>query len=102
MSPEAQQIAIAEACPETFFIHHGRIYLKTGPNIAPQVDPLSDLNAMHEAEKVLTQKQRDKYAEILFGMLRDCSDDYAPVWAMTAAQRAEAFLRTLNLWDDTK
>ena len=58
-------------------------------------DYLNDLNAMHEAEKVLTDEQKREYRICLF-RLCDC---YAgrEVHA-TAAQRAEAFLKTLNLW----
>jgi hypothetical protein len=56
-------------------------------------DYLSDLNAMHEAERVLTYEQFDDYyIELAKRMVR-------PFHA-TAAQRAEAFLRTLNLWEE--
>ncbi len=51
----------------------------------------NDLNAMHEAEKVLIGEQEAEYADSLCGN--------GSVFA-TAAQRAEAFLRTLNLWTD--
>jgi hypothetical protein len=55
-------------------------------------DYLSDLNAMHEAEKVLTLEQKSVYClelnKLIYGM---CA---------TAAQRAEAFLKTLGLWED--
>jgi len=61
-----------------------------------------DLNAMHQAEKSLTHDQHIDYMEHL-GM---CSDDYGhKVWAYvqaTAAQRAEAFLRTIGKWEDDK
>lgn len=53
-----------------------------------------DLNAMHEAEKVLSPSQRVDYRLSLQFCLG--KEDY---WA-TAAQRAEAFLRTLNLWKE--
>jgi hypothetical protein len=55
-----------------------------------------DLNAMHEAEKVLMddwQKQKS-YLEWLGW------DDERRIWHSTARQRAEAFLRTLNKWEE--
>lgn len=58
---------------------------------------LSDLNEMHEAEKVLTYDQRRKYVSIIFNL--PVSECESSMFA-TAAQRAEAFLRTLNLWKD--
>jgi hypothetical protein len=64
-------------------------------------DYLSDLNAMHEAEKVLMYKQQIDFMEWL-GM---CCDDYGhKAWKYvhaTAAQRAEAFLRTLGKWEES-
>lgn len=56
----------------------------------------NNLDLMHEAEKVLTPAQFYDYAsEHLPKVARDSN----PISA-TAAQRAEAFLRTLNLWKD--
>lgn len=55
------------------------------------------LDAMHEAEKVLNLEQQQEY------WLRLCRD-IVPLsfnaWHATAAQRSEAFLRTLNLWKE--
>jgi hypothetical protein len=108
MSPEKQRVAMAEArgythvriiksidgSPDIGIGHH-----PTEPHSVP--DYLNDLNAMHEMEKVLTKEQHIDHMEWL-GM---CSDDYGQkVWAYvhaTAAQRSEAFLRTLNLWTTT-
>ena len=68
-----------------------------------------DLNAMHEAEKALDMHQQYEYGEALARMtIGEQFDDpegfspngwgyYAPITA-TASQRAEAFLKTLNLW----
>ena len=104
MKPEAQKIAIAEACPELFQwvadvrsvywnknLEHGRTY----------VNPLNDLNACHEAEKMLMGMSKigdtmiEEYEDYLATMW-DCSF----VFHATAAQRAEAFLKTLNLLKD--
>jgi hypothetical protein len=59
-------------------------------------DYLDDLNAMHEAEKVLKGEKWVEYVRMLAGM----NETYKGLCHATAAQRAEAFLRTLNLWDD--
>src|ERR1051325_9313746 len=111
MSPEAQRIAIAEACGKHQYLGMigygyrctacGDFYQKEKHRIP---DYLSDLNAMHEAENVLTDEQQVIYAEWLCGVC-GCGGRY--VWVAkhvstelhaTAAQRAEAFLRTLGLW----
>ena len=58
------------------------------------------LDAMHEVEKTLGDKF-DTYANILEEICRrdrgnPISNGYK--WHATAAQRAESFLKTLNLW----
>lgn len=65
-----------------------------------------DLNAMHEAEKVLTEKQQVWYLQKLtqvryragVGGMIGCMIDKTTF--ATAAQRAEAFLRTLGKWEE--
>jgi hypothetical protein len=90
MTNEEINIAIANACGQG---HH---HLRNLP------DYLNDLNAMNEAEKVLNKPERmqkhafNNYAYLLIGMCKhQCNAIHA-----TAAQRAEAFLRTLNLWKE--
>ncbi len=99
MNKEKQRIAIAEACGWNY-IDSKTIYprgIKDGVTLELP-NYLNDLNAMHEAEEVLTPNQRIEYMEWL-GM---CSDDYGhKVWTYvhsTAAQRAEALLKALDLW----
>jgi hypothetical protein len=97
MKPEAQRIAIAEACGWKRSIDAD---LPTGQMLADFLDAtfpdyLNDLNAMHEAEKVLTEEQIETYCVLLFDVTG------GPAWKVilsTSAQRAEAFLRTLGLW----
>lgn len=108
MTPEAQQIAIAEACgwrheyihgngvDDYVWVHptNGKAYSEDSV-VFP--DYLNDLNAMHEAEKVLLDNgainsQRRQYDGWLWGITA------GRTISATAAQRAEAFLRTLNLW----
>ncbi len=68
----------------------------------------SDLNAMHEAEKSLAEypsRERDDYVDALWEVIqRDMSAAYGnrvqSLLHATAAQRAEAFLRALNIWKD--
>ncbi len=105
MTPESQRIAIAEACP---FVRKAQTdspleydFAWTFQGITLRFDPLNDLNAMHEAEKVLTADQCFHYQDFL----RDFYGDWVSQcgkfsWHATAAQRAEAFLRTLGPWTD--
>lgn len=53
----------------------------------------NDLNAMHDAEKVLRPSQKIKYLKHLTQL------DYYGRFA-TATQRAEAFLKTIGKWED--
>jgi len=99
MTPEKQRIAIAEACGWKI---NKRKLLAKPPNDSWQYldtipDYLNDLNAMHEAEKILTAQQRRSYVSYIFNLpASECeSNTFA-----TAAQRAKAFLRTLNLWEE--
>jgi hypothetical protein len=92
MNRRAQREAIYKACgwmPE--HIRSGAMYYV--PRIDTHVgDPLSDLNAMHEAEKTRVMDESSvTYLEWLARL--SCP------WCATAAQRAEAFLRTLGLWE---
>jgi hypothetical protein len=113
MKTEDQRIAIAEACGWLDIQRCGRMSLKPHPEgaefrgtlDAPSLnyartysrlpDYLSDLNAMHEAEKTLTADQEFDYNDTLDGI-----DPEEFVWKRTATQRAEAFLRTLGLWKE--
>lgn len=104
MTPAEQRIAIAQACGWVMMpiglMKRGDEWAvpfsKYGHSCIP--DYLNDLNAMHEAEKVLTPNQRFEYLVELGGELQEMStDDSWNSTHATAAQRAEAFLRTLNL-----
>lgn len=58
-----------------------------------------DLNAMHEAEKVLTPEQWKDYSE---DMCQQSHSGYLTDHLLhaTAKQKAESFLRALNLWKE--
>lgn len=112
MSPEKQRIAIAEACGWISGNSAGRYYRILGTRREVWgVNIDEDLNAMHEAEKVLTKQQRLLYYSRLYAIVEhDLMKELQNILAFgredvrigitcaTAAQRAEAFLRTLNLW----
>ncbi len=65
-------------------------------------DYLNDLNAMHEAEKMLTEAQRHTYTHHLHALaVKQCNAHMCySACVATASRRSEAFLRTLNLWED--
>ena len=106
MTPEAQRIAIAEACPDKVEWHDGEPFWKglwssigEGNEWLAKFDPLNDLNAMREAEKVLSVEQKYKYVCILREMVTGVTmPEYGCTFA-TAEQRAEAFLRTIGKWE---
>jgi hypothetical protein len=67
-----------------------------------------DLNAMHEAEKVLTQQQMIDYSSHVGKAVTSHLPASRAAWMdfelihATAAQRARAFLETLGLWEEAK
>lgn len=103
MSPEQQRIKIAEACG--WQIQHdgpGGGYCGLHPkkhspddSPCPLPDYLNDLNAMHAAEDYIP----DRYDRYEYFLKRRLGDEWGYA---TAAQRAEAFLRTLGLWEDAE
>ena len=97
MKLKKQRIAIAEAC--------GWKVRENAHLAKPQggewqymdeiPDYLNDLNAMHEAERTMGDPQLwDEYQSYLSDAMRNIGW----IYHATAAQRAEAFLKTLNLW----
>ena len=68
-------------------------------------DYLSDLNAMHEAEKVLSDEQWPIYLNRLEEVTG--AQEHGTWWEClrsahhaTAPQRAEAYLRTIGKWEE--
>jgi hypothetical protein len=76
----------------------------TGERLYDLPDFFSDLDAIHEAEKVLTVKQSQEYTTYLIQAQQTYLNGPPPevfrVIHATASQRAEAFLRTLGLWEE--
>ena len=95
MTDKEINIAIAEACG--WILTAMNWWFKDGEYFALPPDYCNNLNAMHEAEKTTLKNDAllwHKYASLLD---RDyCNQPYTI--GSTARQRAEAFLKTLNLW----
>lgn len=111
MTPEHQRIAIAEACG--WKVHPKDRFIVIPPNSPHSVQPLNtipdylnDLNAMHEAEKACILETFEKSLLFRNALHKICCDGHnykieaSLIWHATAAQRAEAFLRTLDLWKE--
>lgn len=114
MTPEEQRIAIAMACGMVVVsctcCANPWKNLSTGKHIP---DYLNDLNAMHEAVMSMDDDNRKAFRRELqyliapqtrpgpvSGIKLMSMDSYDQWFHATAAQRAEAFLKTLNLWKD--
>jgi hypothetical protein len=108
MTPTAQRIALANAVGKKLdttakFVLECE-HCHEGCYREDEWDPLNDLNAVHEVEKVLTREQRVRFINELCGLIGvrwKPTSHFDSVHA-TAAQRCEAILKTLNQWDDTK
>jgi len=91
-------VAIAEACPDKFRNESGLWFFQYDKDCWMQCHNNSicaDLNAMHEAEKVLTFDEWDIYCVHLGDTQPSCAK-------ATARQRAEAFLRTIGKWEEVQ
>ena len=105
MTDEQINIAIAEACGKPLPLHRSsdpdrHEVFDNEWKVIP--DYCHDLNAMHEAENVLSDEETFKYSEFVESI---CKPDNIHPWSWiwnaihaTARQRAEAFLRTKGLW----
>ena len=111
MTPESQRIAIHKACGwsrkallRSENADASEYWTRKGEGIYQIPDYPNDLNAMHEAEKVLNPVEVFDYWMKLTSIVdRDKSQPWQGLEAplilhATASQRAEAFLRTINLW----
>ena len=132
MNPEQQRIAIAEACGWTAKEDKDGFWRAVDPSgnmtytlwvsemnvwSAGMPDVLNDLNAMHEAEETLDASQCAEYARQLmkhhptycvtvldnrFAPTEEIAYQTYQLLHATAAQRAEAFLRTIGKWEEGK
>lgn len=110
MSENEINVAIAEACGWTHTktinnpneTAYGRHPVHTADVTweLPLPNYCGDLNAMHEAEKVLDQIQARAYGDNLANSEQDGTWAGCHMWHHTAFQRAEAFLRALGKWSE--
>jgi hypothetical protein len=102
-----------EACPEIFVRSKGSFayYYRILPNTERNIPCLNgnicdDLNAMHEAEKMLSGEQQDEYRDILLALCvcQWREKETLTPWAVfaTAQQRAEAFLKVITKHPENK
>ncbi len=117
MNPERMRVKIAEVCgwktqreswPSGEKITWLAPYQVAGylGSYSPP-DYFNDLNAMHEAEKFIADRIEEYVEEVravileksLYLKTKDERKMLYPMFA-TAAQRAEAFLKTLGRWED--
>jgi hypothetical protein len=102
MTNEQLNIAIAKACgwEDVWLPDRSGLPVGTSPeNIFGHIPRYcQDLNAMHEAEEVLTRDQIEVFCEQLL------PKHHGIWWGIhtTASQRAEAFLRTIGKWEEAK
>lgn len=94
MSPEAQRIVIAESVG--IYLHDGDHAPSDYVFVSDLPDYLNDLNAMHEAEKILNNNDWWEFVEHLTNI---CGGGTALGISATASQRAEAYLRTISKWE---
>lgn len=112
LSEDEKRIAIAKACGWEILPEKDWLYRRVGeeepsgklpgykfPTIIPDYE--SDLAAMHEAEKVLTDEQWATYYNALYFIVVAASPEGSKnilrgAVCATAAQRAEAFLSVVN------
>jgi hypothetical protein len=111
MNPEQQRIAIAEACGWRLFSQFKNLWAPPRSVVEYDCDayPLPnypfDLNAMHEVESILNADQMvsyDYHLDRVVGNGRQGLNIEYFLWSATAAQRAEAFLRTIGKWEESK
>jgi hypothetical protein len=103
MTSEEQRMAIAKVCgwsEDEPWLDGRRCFTYKGSKCGYELDDIpdycNDLNAMHEAEKILKHGD-EAWNNGGYALYVQALPYYNTVSA-TAAERAEAFLRTLNLW----
>lgn len=103
MNKQQQHIAIAEACGWACEPINNRAMYYVHSLDRHIGSPVNDLNAMHEAEKIImppsveTWREWAIYEERLAEIL-----DSRFIARATSEQRAEAFLRTIGKWEGGK
>jgi hypothetical protein len=108
MTPDEQRIAIAEACGIVIHAHWGPLYKTPKGIVRVCPDYLRNLNDMYEAEATMNLTDKYQYGKSICKIMNidtegglDVADIYYVCHA-SAAQRAEAFLRTIGKWEGAK
>ena len=109
MNKDKQRIAIAEACgwksaTDSIEGQVWKLRSSCWHKVHQLPDYLNDLNAIHDAENFCSLQLGQTYAKNLRYVIDRSKDAMrCETWiyyCATAAQRAEAFLRTLGLWKE--
>jgi hypothetical protein len=93
MTDEQINIAIHEACGWEY-----------KPKNCGGADCCNDLNAMHEAEQMLSESATIYYTDNLYDMaieIKKKTGKWNP-YGLKSRQRAEAFLKTIGKWKETE
>jgi hypothetical protein len=99
------EVTVSIPCPDNkpgCCVNHFRRVLVYGEREIP--DYLTDLNAMHEAEKAVFGEEITAwsyYESAVSGIFIRENKPWRPLLSATASQRAEALLKTLNLWTES-
>ncbi len=104
MDKHKQRMAIAKACGWIYDYVRGdaMFFIPKGYYVG---DPLNDLNAMREALLTLNTEQRHAIAHEVGDILKMPNPNdwqYHDFLYVSASELAEAFLKTLNLWEANK
>jgi hypothetical protein len=112
MTNEEINLAIAEFCGWKLTEGGRAVEMKKDcrGNYEREPSYIKDLNAVYDAERLLLNHQRRKYAEMLvevhplnYDPTKSCDDCYMRLFMianMTARQRCEALLKTIGKWKD--
>lgn len=111
MSPERMRVRIAEYLGRHLFVSDHGYCGKCGKIFAEEChrvpDYPNDLNACHEMEMTLSDEQQSDYAEQLaanfseeFCDLAGTAEHIFACAHLTSHQRAEAFCRTVGIWEE--
>ena len=98
MTDEQINIAIAEACGWKKLSEYNGAWGRDLQRTYLLPDYCNDLNAMHEAEKVFGEVYSIKSCEYDDWLQSIIEHDQK--WRATARQRAEAFLKNINKWEE--
>jgi hypothetical protein len=106
MTNEKINAAIAETCGWTKINveHRSGISPTNGLMMGAEFFPnyCTDLNAMHEAERSLHEPLREMYVCKLLGKVADSPTYLWDILTAHPRSRAEAFLKTLGKWEESK